>query len=29
MAPGKQTGVRAGDAARLGSTVKRWTPAIT
>ena len=29
MAPGKQTGVRSGDAIRLGSPVQRWKPAIT
>ena len=29
MAPGKQTGVRTGDATRLDSPVKRWKPAIT
>jgi hypothetical protein len=29
MAPGKQTGVRTGDAARPGSPAKRWKPAIT
>ena len=29
MAPGKQTRVRTGDATRLGSSVKRWKPAIT
>jgi hypothetical protein len=29
MGPGKQTGVRIGDATRLGSPVKRWKPAIT
>jgi hypothetical protein len=29
MAPGKQTGVRTADAARLSSPVNRWKPAIT
>ena len=29
MAPGKQTGVRTGDATRPRSPVKRWKPAIT